>query len=137
MGDAPSSGPDHGHAARLLPGPPPAPSLPATLRDGGATVAVMAEFKRRSPSAGGLAEAEHPVDVATGYLDAGAVALSVLTDADHFGGALGDLAAVAALHRSVPVLRKDFIVDAEQLLEARLAAPPPRSSSWGCSTTAS
>jgi indole-3-glycerol phosphate synthase len=101
-------------------GLPPAPSLPVTLRQG-ETVAVMAEFKRRSPSAGGLATAEHPVDVATAYLAAGAVALSVLTDAEHFGGSLADLALVAGLHRGVPVLRKDFIVDAAQVLEARLS----------------
>jgi indole-3-glycerol phosphate synthase len=100
-------------------GLPPAPSLSAVLAQG-ETVAVMAEFKRRSPSAGGLAEGEHPVDVATAYLDGGAVALSVLTDEAHFGGSLVDLALVAGLHRTVPVLRKDFIVDAAQVLEARL-----------------
>lgn len=120
-GDTPSRGSDPATLHACCRGLPPAPSLAATLRDRGATVAVMAEFKRRSPSAGPLAEAEQPVDVATRYLRAGAVALSVLTDADHFGGALGDLAAVAALHRAMPVLRKDFIVDPEQLLEARLA----------------
>jgi indole-3-glycerol phosphate synthase len=120
-GDRAWESPDMATLHACCRGLPPAASLAVTLCDGGATVAVMAEFKRRSPSAGTLAEAEHPVDVATRYLDAGAVALSVLTDADHFGGALGDLAAVAALHRSAPVLRKDFIVDAEQLLEARLA----------------
>lgn len=119
--DAPPRGPDTATLRACCRGLSPAPSLAATLRDAGTSVAVMAEFKRRSPSAGALAEAEDPVHVATRYLDAGAVALSVLTDADHFGGALGDLAAVAALHRSSPVLRKDFIVDAEQLLEARLA----------------
>jgi indole-3-glycerol phosphate synthase len=101
-------------------GLPPVPSLTASLGQG-ETVAVMAEFKRRSPSAGGLAEAEQPVDVAAGYVAAGAVALSVLTDDQDFGGSLADLAVVAGLNPTVPVLRKDFIVDAAQLLEARLA----------------
>jgi indole-3-glycerol phosphate synthase len=98
---------------------PPAPSSSAALRAGD-RVAVMAEYKRRSPSAGLLAAAEDPVVVAAGYRAAGAAALSVLTDPDDFGGALADLAAVASTQPGVPVLRKDFIVDAGQLLEARL-----------------
>jgi indole-3-glycerol phosphate synthase len=88
---------------------------------GGDRVAVMAEYKRRSPSAGPLAVGEDPVAVATGYRAAGATALSVLTDVDHFAGGIPDLARVAALEPPVPVLRKDFLVDAGQVLEARLA----------------
>ncbi len=99
---------------------PVAPSLAAAL-SGGDRIAVMAEYKRRSPSAGLLAPGEEATAVAAGYRSAGAVALSVLTDGDDFGGALSDLEAVAAGEPEVPVLRKDFIVDAGQLFEARLA----------------
>jgi indole-3-glycerol phosphate synthase len=98
----------------------PVASLSAALR-GGSQVAVMAEFKRRSPSAGPLAAGEDPAAVASGYRRAGAAALSVLTDADHFHGSLADLAAVAAAHPSCPVLCKDFIVHRSQLREAREA----------------
>ena len=99
---------------------PPAPSLMEALT-GGRHVAVMAEYKRRSPSAGLLAQGEDPVVVAKGYRDDGAAALSVLTDPDHFGGSLADLEAVAALEPRLPALRKDFLVDPVQLYEARLA----------------
>jgi indole-3-glycerol phosphate synthase len=99
---------------------PPAPSLVEALR-GGDRIAVMAEYKRRSPSAGALAEGEDPTDVAGAYLGAGAAALSVLTDEPHFGGTLEDLAAVAGHLPGVPILRKDFLVDVAQLYEARVA----------------
>jgi indole-3-glycerol phosphate synthase len=81
----------------------------------------MAEYKRRSPSAGALAEGEDATDVAGAYVAAGAAALSVLTDEPHFGGRLADLAAVAGRAPGVPVLRKDFLVDVVQLYEARAA----------------
>jgi len=99
---------------------PPAPPLAAALRHGD-RVAMIAEFKRRSPSAGALAAGEDPVAVSAGYSAAGAAGLSVLTDADHFGGSLADLEMVASAHPGVPVLRKDFIVDTAQLFEARAA----------------
>lgn len=99
---------------------PPAPSLADALTVGD-RVAVIAEYKRRSPSAGALATREDPVAVARDYRAAGASALSILTDVDDFGGGIPDLARVAALRPPAPVLRKDFIVDAGQLLEARLA----------------
>lgn len=101
-------------------GMPPAPPFAAALREGG-RVAVIAEYKRRSPSAGALAEGEDPVVVAEGYRAGGARALSVLTDPFHFGGTLADLEAVAALRPPLPLLRKDFLVDPEQAYEARLA----------------
>lgn len=75
----------------------------------GANVCLIAEFKRRSPSAGGLTAAT-PEAVALDYASAGANALSVLTDATDFGGSLDDLQAIADA-TSLPVLRKDFIVD--------------------------
>jgi indole-3-glycerol phosphate synthase / phosphoribosylanthranilate isomerase len=80
-------------------------------------VNVIAEFKRRSPSRGVIREDLHPVKVAQAYEVAGAAALSVLTEEQFFGGSLEDLkeARGATL---LPVLRKDFIVDAYQLWEA-------------------
>jgi indole-3-glycerol phosphate synthase len=89
----------------------------------GSTVALIAEVKRRSPSAGSIAEvagAGGARDAAMRYEAAGAAAVSVLTDADHFGGSLGDLSAVTEAV-AVPVLRKDFIIDELQILEARAA----------------
>ncbi|MGH7546668.1 MAG: indole-3-glycerol phosphate synthase TrpC [Gemmatimonadales bacterium] len=87
---------------------------------GGRTVGVIAEVKRRSPSAGAIREDLDPVAHARGYERGGAVAISVLTDETHFGGSLEDLARVARTV-TVPVLRKDFILDELQLLEARAA----------------
>lgn len=86
----------------------------------GAYVGVIAEFKRRSPSAGALTD-ETPAEVVAGYRAAGAAAASVLTDAADFGGSLDDLRAVVAADAAVPVLRKDFIPDEAGLLEARAA----------------
>ena len=78
---------------------------------------VIAECKRRSPSRGVLRPAYDPVAIASGYERAGAAALSVLTEPTFFDGALEHLAAVRDAV-SVPLLRKDFIVDSYQLLEA-------------------
>ena len=97
---------------------PRAPSLASALRR--ATVAVIAEVKRRSPSAGSIREDLDPADRAARYAQRGAAAISVLTDAPYFGGSMGDLRAAAARTR-VPVLRKDFILDELQILEARAA----------------
>ena len=87
---------------------------------GGHDVGVIAEVKRRSPSAGGIREDLDPVAHARAYMQGGAVAISVLTDEVHFGGSLDDLARVASAV-PVPVLRKDFILDELQLYEARAA----------------
>src|SRR6266700_5683629 len=86
----------------------------------GASVGVIAEVKRRSPSRGAIREDLDPVAHAAAYARGGAVAISVLTDEAHFGGSLDDLAQVAR-GVPVPVLRKDFILDELQLLEARAA----------------
>ena len=81
--------------------------------------AVIAEVKRRSPSRGELRSALNPGALARVYREAGAFAVSVLTEPDHFGGSLGDLAAVRAAV-DLPVLYKDFVIDPYQLWEARV-----------------
>jgi len=81
---------------------------------------VIAECKRRSPSRGVLRAEYDPVAIATGYADAGAAAISVLTEPTFFDGSLDHLMGVSAAV-DVPVLRKDFIVAEYQLLEAKAA----------------
>jgi indole-3-glycerol phosphate synthase len=85
-----------------------------------ADVNVIAECKRRSPSRGVLRASYDPVAIAKGYAEAGAAAISVLTEPAFFDGSLEHLEAVRAAV-AVPVLRKDFIVSEYQLLEARAA----------------
>jgi indole-3-glycerol phosphate synthase len=101
---------------RAAAAPVPRPFLVA----GGPTVGIIAEVKRRSPSQGAIRADLDPVAHAGAYVRGGAQAVSVLTDEAHFGGSLADLAAVAAAV-TVPILRKDFILDELQLLEARVA----------------
>jgi indole-3-glycerol phosphate synthase len=83
-------------------------------------IGVVAEFKRRSPSAGVLREHPRLAEVVSAYERGGAVALSVLTEGPNFGGSLEDLDGARAAS-TLPILRKDFIVDSYQLEEARLA----------------
>jgi indole-3-glycerol phosphate synthase len=79
---------------------------------------IIAECKRRSPSRGVLRAAYDPAAIARGYEQAGAAAISVLTEPTFFDGALEHLSSVRA-SVDVPLLRKDFVVDRYQLLEAR------------------
>lgn len=99
-------------------------------------ISVIAEFKRRSPSAGRLREYADVATMVGAYERGGAAALSILTEGPHFEGTLDDLRAARAAS-TLPVLRKDFIVHPYQLHEARTAGadavllivaalPPPR-----------
>jgi len=83
-------------------------------------IAVIAEFKRRSPSAGVLREGVDLAELVRAYERGGASAISVLTEEANFAGSLADLAAAHG-QCALPVLRKDFVVDEYQLFEARLA----------------
>lgn len=94
----------------------PPPDFRAALRRD--QVAVIAEIKRRSPSAGAINVALDPTRLAEHYAEAGAAAISVLTNETHFGGSIHDLERVTAT-TSLPVLRKDFILEEVQLIEAR------------------
>jgi len=99
---------------------PPPGDLAAALSPRGGPVRIVAEVKRASPSAGAIAAGLDAVAQARRYAEAGAAAISVLTDGPGFGGSLDDLAAVRAAV-ATPLLRKDFLLDRYQLLEARLA----------------
>jgi indole-3-glycerol phosphate synthase len=93
-------------------------SLQAALTEPG--IAVIAEFKRRSPSAGMLRERPDVAALVGAYERGGAAALSILTEGPHFEGSLEDLREARSAC-ALPILRKDFIVDAYQLHEARAA----------------
>ena len=94
-------------------------SAPKTSASGGAGIHVIAEVKKASPSRGVLRDDFKPLDIAKAYQSAGASALSVLTEEDHFQGHdryLRDISRNVAL----PTLRKDFIVDPYQIFEAKV-----------------
>lgn len=112
--------------ARLRAAPLPAPTkrrvdvdpYEALRRPASGKLRLLAEIKRRSPSAGALSAAMSVVDRGLAYERAGAVAISVLSDGPFFGGSFDDLAAVSA-RVSVPTLCKDFVLDEVQLAHAR------------------
>lgn len=104
---------EHSHATS------PRPDFAAVI-SAGTRVSVIAEVKRRSPSAGPIRETADPVATAAAYEEGGASAISVLTDTEYFGGSLDDLERVTS-HIKLPVIRKDFILDELQILEARNA----------------
>lgn len=95
-------------------------SLSAALHRADAQVAIIAEVKKASPSAGTIVHAFAPVDIAQQYERGGANAISVLTDQTFFQGELGHLTDVRAAV-SIPVMRKDFIVDEIQITQAAAA----------------
>lgn len=97
---------------------PPTRGFRAALATGD-RLRVISEVKRRSPSKGDLAIDLDPAALARQYRDGGASCLSVLTDEDHFGGSAADLAAARAAVE-LPVLRKDFTVSANDVVDARL-----------------
>jgi indole-3-glycerol phosphate synthase len=97
---------------------PPARDFREALRKPG--IALIAEVKKSSPSAGIIAERLEPISIAREYEGGGASAISVLTESTYFGGELADLTAVKEAVK-IPVLRKDFIIDHYQIYEARAA----------------
>ncbi|MDN5962071.1 MAG: indole-3-glycerol phosphate synthase TrpC, partial [Propionibacterium sp.] len=94
------------------------PTLDPRPGFGGDTISVISEVKRSSPSKGALATIEDPATIASAYEAGGAAAISVLTERHRFNGTLDDLRAVREAV-GIPVLRKDFVVDPYQVLEAR------------------
>lgn len=101
---------------------PPPPDFAQALTDPAKTAPrLIAEVKHKSPSKGVLRTAFAPLELATAYQKNGAAAISVLTDEKYFGGSLQILRDIHALNLGLPLLRKDFIFDTYQLLEARLA----------------
>jgi len=102
-------------AARLVPGPR---GFRSALR-ADPNLSVIAEIKRRSPSKGTLKSELDPAAVASQYATGGAACLSVLTDAEHFGGSAEDLRAARSV-AGLPVIRKDFTIDPRDVCDARL-----------------
>ena len=103
--------------AALAERPEPRPFQEALTRPG---LSLIAEHKRRSPSAGVIREGADVTEIVCAYERGGAAAVSILTESLHFGGALDDLRAARAA-TWLPVLRKDFVVDPYQLYESAAA----------------
>ncbi len=80
---------------------------------------IIAEFKRQSPSKGTINNEASVIDVTEGYLKAKVAAQSILTDSKYFGGNIVDIMKARTVNESTPILRKDFIVDGFQIIEAK------------------
>ena len=93
-------------------------SLKKSLLEVGST-GIIAEFKRQSPSKGIINDKASITDVTNGYLDANVAAQSILTDTSFFGGTMADLMEARVVNQIKPILRKDFIVDGFQIVEAK------------------
>lgn len=84
-----------------------------------ASSGIIAEFKRKSPSKGIINANVTPEEVTRGYVQAGATCLSVLTDIDFFGGSDDDFLRARKANLSIPMIRKDFMIDEYQIIEAK------------------
>jgi len=93
-------------------------SLKEALLEKGST-GIIAEYKRQSPSKGIINDKATIQEVTQGYLDANVAAQSILTDMRYFGGSMVDLMTARTINTVRPILRKDFIVDAFQIVEAK------------------
>ncbi|APG65124.1 indole-3-glycerol phosphate synthase [Tenacibaculum todarodis] len=93
-------------------------SLRSSLLEVGST-GIIAEFKRQSPSKGIINDKATVTEVTNGYLDANVAAQSILTDTSFFGGTMADLMEARVINNIKPILRKDFIVDGFQIVEAK------------------
>jgi indole-3-glycerol phosphate synthase len=113
--------PIHLLESRVQDAPDPEDILAALTGRSGTPPRLIAEVKHRSPSKGILCPDFDPLRLARSYAEHGTAAISVLTDKKYFGGSLRYLREIAALDLGLPLLRKDFIFDVYQLLEARLA----------------
>ena len=80
---------------------------------------IIAEFKRQSPSKGIINDKATIAEVTNGYLDANVAAQSILTDTSFFGGTMADLMEARVINQIKPILRKDFVVDGFQIVEAK------------------
>jgi indole-3-glycerol phosphate synthase len=93
-------------------------SLKAELLNNGSS-GIIAEFKRKSPSKGEINFGIDLSGVVKGYADGGASGLSVLTDSQYFGGSVADLMEARKVNQTIPVLRKEFIIDPYQVVESK------------------
>lgn len=93
-------------------------SLKKSLLDPYST-GIIAEFKRQSPSKGIINDKVSVSEVTNGYLDANVTAQSILTDTSFFGGTMADLMEARTINTTKPILRKDFVVDGFQIVEAK------------------
>lgn len=109
----------HAEVEKLIDAGKPVASMRQALMQ--SPTGIIAEFKRRSPSKGWINEHADPTVIPLGYQQAGAAALSILTDLPYFGGKDKDIKAARQSGVTLPVLYKNFIVDEYQIFEARLA----------------